>query len=80
MSGTNLQDIQNFGLLQRQYSNDVIYQEHYANAAFAFVETDSSINYDGEAFFVPLSMVINTNYGARNDDEPLPVAEKSKGI
>ena len=80
MSGTNLQDVQNFGLLQRQYSNDVIYQEHYANAAFAFVETDTSINYDGEAFFVPLSMVINTSYGARNDDEPLPVAEKSKGI
>lgn len=80
MSGTNLNDVQNFGLLQRQYRNDVVYQEHFANALFSFIELDTEINYDGEAFFVPLSMVINTSYGARNDDEPLPVAEKSKGV
>lgn len=80
MAGTNFSDVQTFGLLQRQYSNDVTYQEHFANAAFNFIELDTSINYDGEAFFVPLSMVINTSYGARNDDEPLPVAEKSKGV
>lgn len=80
MAGTNASDVATFGLLQRQYSDDVTYQEHYANAAFNFIELDTSINYDGEAFFVPLSMVINTSYGARNDDEPLPVAEKSKGV
>lgn len=80
MAGTNLSDVTTFGLLQRQYSDDVVYQEHFANALFNFVELDTSINYDGEAFFVPLSMVINTSYGARNDDEPLPVAEKSKGV
>lgn len=80
MSGTNFSDVQSFGLLQRQYSNDVVYQEHFSNAAMNFIELDSGINYDGEAFFVPLSMVINTSYGARVDGEPIPVAEKSKGI
>lgn len=80
MAGTNLSDVQTYGLLQRQYSDDVVYQEHFANAAFGFIDVDTSINYDGEAFFVPLSMVINTSYGARNDDEPLPIADKSKGV
>lgn len=80
MAGTNASDVASFGLVQRQYSDDVVYQEHFANAALPFIENDPSINYDGEAFFVPLSMVINTSYGARNDDEPLPVAEKSKGV
>ena len=80
MAGTTLSDVQSFGLLQRQYSDDVVYQEHFANAAMQFVELDSAINYDGEAFFVPLSLVINTSYGARNDGEPIPVAEKSKGV
>lgn len=80
MAGTNLSDVQSFGLLQRQYSNDVIYNEHYQNAIMRFIELDTTVNYDGEAFFVPLSFVINMSYGARNDGEALPVAEKSKGV
>lgn len=80
MAGTNLSDVSTYGLLQRQYSDDVVYQEHFANAIFNFVELDSSINYDGEAFYAPLSFVINTSYGARNDGEAIPVAEKSKGV
>lgn len=80
MAGTNLSDVQAYGLLQRQYIDDVTYQEHFANALMNFIELDTSINYDGEAFFVPLSMVINTSYKALNDGEPLPVAEKSKGV
>jgi len=80
MAGTTLSDVSTYGLLQRQYSDDVVYQEHFANAAMQFIELDSAINYDGEAFFVPLSLVINTSYGARNDGEALPVAEKSKGV
>lgn len=80
MSGTNLADVRQFGLLQQQYRDDVVFQEHFARAAFNFLELDTSINYDGEAFNVGLSMVINASYAARNDGEPLPVAEKSKGV
>lgn len=80
MAGTNLADVMAFGQLQRQYRNEVVYQEHFANAAFAFLEVDSTVNYDGENFNVPVNFVINASYGARNDGEPLPVAEKSKGV
>lgn len=80
MAGTNLSDVQSFGLLQRQYIDDVVYQEHFSNSAWRKVELDTSINYDGEAFYCPLSMVINSSYAAINDGDPLPVAEKSKGV
>lgn len=80
MAGTNLSDVQNFGLLQRQYSNDVVYMENFLNKLFNFIEKDPSVNFDGENFFTPLSMVINTSYGARADGKPLPQAGKSKGV
>lgn len=80
MAGTNLVDVQNFGLLQRQYNNDVIYMENFKNKLFNFLEKDPSVNFDGENFYTPLSMVINTSYGARPDGKPLPQAGKSKGV
>lgn len=80
MAGTNHSDVQQYGLLQRQYSNDVIYMENFKNKLFNFLEKDPSVNFDGENFFTPLSMVINPSYGARPDGKPLPQAGKSKGV
>ena len=80
MAGTNLSDLQQFGLLQRQYSNDVKYMENFRNKLFNFLDKDPSVNFDGENFFTPLSMVINPSYGARPDGKPLPQAGKSKGV
>jgi hypothetical protein len=80
MAGTTLSDVQTYGHLQRQYSQDVQYMEHFQNALMRFIELDTTVNYDGEAFFVPVNFVINMSYGARNDGEALPVADKSKGV
>ena len=80
MAGTNLSDVQAFGQLQRQYSNDVQYMEHYRNALMNFIDLDPTVNYDGESFLIPLNFVINTSYAAINDGDPLPIAEKSKGV
>ncbi len=80
MAGTNLSDVQTFGQLQRQYSNDVQYMEHFRNACMNFIDLDPTVNYDGENFLIPLNFVINTSYAAINDGDNLPIAEKSKGV
>lgn len=80
MPGSNLNDVQTYGLLRRQYSNDVQYLEHFSNSIMNMIEKDPDVNYDGEAFFVPIRMQLNMSYGARNDGEALPIADKSKGV
>lgn len=74
-SGASVSDVYNFASVKNLYSDDVEYQLNIDNSLLKYINRDSDkYTLDGDFFNVAVRFQLNESYGAKNDNEPLPLA------
>lgn len=82
MSGATEADVDQFGLLQELYAEDVQYQENVANSFYNFCRHADSgeVEFTGKFWNQGITLGLNESYAAINDDERLPDSQFQQGV
>lgn len=73
--GVNVSDVYSFASVKDLYSDDVEYQLSIQNSLLSKInKDDSKYTLDGNNFRVSCRFQLNESYGARNDNEALPLS------
>lgn len=74
MAGTEVSDIYSFFAARDLYSDDREYQLHIQNTLWNHIRKDTEKKLDGDNWKETVIFAENESYGAKNDNEPLPLA------
>jgi hypothetical protein len=82
MPGANYAEVQAYGNLEQLYDEDLTYQENIKNSFFNKIRKagKSDVEFDGAAWNVGVTFVLNESYAAINDGERLPDPDYQKGV